>query len=203
MVRVLDEGVGQVVQALRSTNQDQRTLVILTSDNGGERYSFQWPLSDWKGSLWEGGIRVPAIVAWPGTVEGGRSTEQVAVSMDWVATILSAAQTQADPAYPPDGIDLLPLCRGERPVTERALYWRTRAWRAATEFGPKQQAARIGKWKYLRIGDTEHLFDLSVDPGEDAELSSDHTDVLAQLRAGFQEWNANMLPDPGVIEFPG
>jgi arylsulfatase A-like enzyme len=203
MVRALDEGVGQVVQAIRSTSQDERTLVIFTSDNGGERYSFQWPLSDWKGSLWEGGIRVPAIVSWPRVIEGGRRTEQVAISMDWMATMLSAAGTSADPDYPLDGIDLLPLCRGERRATDRALYWRTRAWRAGTEFGPPQAAARIGRWKYLRIGDRERLFDLSVDPGEDAELSADHADVVARLRSGFYDWNAQMLPDPGVIDFPG
>ena len=102
-----------------------------------------------------------------------------------------------DPAYPLDGIDLLPLCRGDRPATERTLFWRTRAWRSATESGPGQAAVRSGKWKYLRIGHTEHLFDVSVDPGEDAELSADHPDVLARLRADFHEWNAKCCRIPG------
>lgn len=202
MVRSLDEGVGQVTQALRSTNQDRRTLVIFTSDNGGERYSFQWPLSDAKGSLWEGGIRVPAIVRWPGTVQAGRITEQVAVSMDWGATMLSAAGVPADRAYPLDGIDLLPLCRGDRPATERAVFWRTRAWHAGAESGPVQAAARVGNWKYLRIGSTDHLFDLAHDRGEDADLSADNPEPLARIRAGWDAWNATMLPDPGVLEFP-
>jgi len=202
MVRSLDQGVGQVMDALRTTGQDRRTLVIFTSDNGGERYSFQWPLSDAKGSLREGGIRIPAIVRWVGTVKTGRTSEQVVISMDWVATMLAAAGVPADPAYPLDGIDLLPLRPGERSVLERAVYWRTRAWRAGAEFGPAQAAARIGRWKYLRIGDTEHLFDLSTDPGEDADVSPDQPETLEQLRAGFQRWNATMLPDPGVVEFP-
>jgi len=202
MVRSLDHGVGQVMDALHATRQDRRTLVIFTSDNGGERYSFQWPLSDAKGSLWEGGIRVPAIVRWAGTVKAGRTTEQVVISMDWVTTMLAAAGVPADPAYPLDGIDLLPLCRGERPEFERAVYWRTRAWRAGAEFGPAQAAARIGRWKYLRVGDSEHLFDLSTDPGEAADVSADQPETLEQLRAGFQQWNGTMLPDPGVFEFP-
>lgn len=199
MVGSLDEGVGQVMRVLRSTNQDRRTLVIFTSDNGGERYSFHWPLSDLKGSLWEGGIRVPAIVRWPGTVKAGRNIEQVAVSMDWVATMLSAAGVQPDPASPLDGIDLLPICRGDGLVTERAVYWRTREWRAGSESGPAQAAARIGQWKYLRVGSTDHLFDLSDDPGEDADLSAENPQPMARLRAGWEAWNATMLPDPGVL----
>ncbi len=202
MVRSLDRGVGQVMQALHATSQDRRTLVVFTSDNGGERYSFQWPLSDAKGSLWEGGIRVPAIVRWPGTVRGGRTTEQVAISMDWMSTMLSAAEVPADPVYPLDGIDLLPWCRDNRPVSERSVYWRTRAWRASAEFGPAQRAARIGLWKYLRIGSTDHLFDLANDPGEDADLSADNPEPFARLRSGWEAWNATMLPDPGVLEFP-
>jgi len=203
MVHSLDEGVGRVMQALRVTNQDRRTLVIFTSDNGGERYSFHWPLSDWKGSLWEGGIRVPAVVRWPGKVKAGHTTEQAAISMDWVATMLAAAGAPPDPRYPLDGMDLLRVCRGDRPPVERAFYWRTRAWRAGPESGPAQAAARVGRWKYLHIGQIEHLFDLSTDPGEDADLGSDHPEILEQLRTGFQKWNADMLPLPGVLEFPG
>ena len=108
MMRILDEGVGRVMKTLRAAGLDRNTLVIFTSDNGGERFSYQWPFSGDKGDLLEGGIRVPAIVRWPGTVPANRVTHQMAITMDWTATILAAAGAKAADGYPLDGIDLLP-----------------------------------------------------------------------------------------------
>src|SRR5262249_38749283 len=139
---------------------DRDTLVIFTSDNGGERYSFNWPFAFQKLYLWEGGTRVPAIVRWPGVVPAGRTTEQAAITMDWTATILAAARTATDAAYPLDGENLLAVCTGERAPYDRTLFWRTRI----------RAAARIGKWKYLNDSNQEHLFDLSIDSGEKNDL---------------------------------
>jgi arylsulfatase A-like enzyme len=98
------------------TGARDNTLVMFTSDNGGERFSDKWPLPGKKMDLLEGGIRVPSIVRWPDRLPAGRTTEQLAISMDWVATALSAAGVSPHPNYPLDGIDLF----GE-PV-ERNLY---------------------------------------------------------------------------------
>ncbi len=188
MVRRLDEGVGRLLGALEAAGQSRDTFVVFTSDNGGERYSYNWPASDAKVSLREGGIRVPALVRWPGRVPAGRTTDQTVITMDWSATMLALGGTSADPQYPLDGIDLLPLCQG-RPVRfDRTLYWRTR----------KQDAAREGPWKYLRIDRDELLFDIANDPGEGSNLDIYQPERLNSLRQQFSRWNAQMLPRPAA-----
>jgi arylsulfatase A-like enzyme len=185
MVKSMDAGIGRVLKALASSGLERNTLVIFTSDNGGERYSYNWPFSFQKLNLWEGGIRVPAIARWPGIVPAGKITSQVAITMDWTATIVALAGAKADPQYPLEGEDLMPVLRGTQP-RDRTLFWRLRS----------QDAGRMGKWKYLREGTNEHLFDLSVDPGEKAELKSKHPDVFEKIQAEYKKWNAQMLPNP-------
>src|SRR6185295_9497773 len=89
MMRSLDDGIGRVITALKVSGLAENTVVIFTSDNGGERYSYEWPFSGRKGDLLEGGIRVPAIARWPGVIPAGSVTHQVAITMDWTATILA------------------------------------------------------------------------------------------------------------------
>ena len=185
MVKSMDAGIGRVLKALASSGLDRNTLVIFTSDNGGERYSFNWPFSFQKMNLWEGGIRVPAIARWPGIVPAGKITSQVAITMDWTATIVALAGAKADPQYALEGEDLMPVLRGGQPH-DRMVFWRLKT----------QDAGRMGKWKYLREGTNEHLFDLSVDPGEKAELKSKHPDVFEKIQAEYKKWNAQMLPNP-------
>jgi arylsulfatase A-like enzyme len=187
MMKSMDAGIGRVLQALRRANLDRRTLVIFTSDNGGERYSYNWPFSFQKNFLWEGGIRVPAIVRWPGVVPAGRTTEQAAVTMDWTATILAASGTAADSAYALDGEDLLPVCMGTQAVHDRTLFWRTRT----------RDAARVGTWKYLKDSGTERLFDLSIDPGEKSDLKAKQPRLFDDIKQQYLAWNAEMLPRPG------
>src|ERR1044072_5424025 len=95
MMKSLDDGVGRVMQQIRGAGLDQKTLVIFTSDNGGERFSYQWPFSGQKGDLLEGGIRVPALVRWPGVVPANQLKQQMAITMDWTATIVAAAKANA------------------------------------------------------------------------------------------------------------
>ncbi|MFY9619602.1 MAG: sulfatase-like hydrolase/transferase [Pyrinomonadaceae bacterium] len=184
MMRILDEGIGRVMQALRAAGKDRNTLVIFTSDNGGERFSYQWPFSGEKGDLLEGGIRVPAIARWPGVIPANRVTHQMAISMDWTATILAAAETKPAEGYPLDGTNLLPLIKGVSPVQDRTFFWRIY----------DEDAVRQGKWKYLRSGDRRRLFDLSFDQHEQAEFGKKNPDVLQRLMAEFDSWNRQMLP---------
>ena len=186
MMRSMDEGIGRVLAALRRARLERDTLVIFTSDNGGERYSFNWPFSFQKGYLYEGGIRVPAIVRWPGAVRAGTVTEQAAVTMDWTATILAAAGAPVDAAQPLDGESLLPVLRGERGAYDRALFWRTRT----------RAAARIGRWKYVQEGEAEHLYDLGVDLGEKTDLKARESATFAELKQRYSQWAATMLPRP-------
>jgi arylsulfatase A-like enzyme len=184
MVRSLDEGVGRVMKTLKAAGVDRNTLVIFTSDNGGERFSYQWPFSGDKGDLLEGGIRVPAIVRWPGVIPANRVTHQMAISMDWTATILAAAETKPAEGYPLDGIDLMPVIKGANPVHDRTFFWRIF----------DRDAVRQGKWKYLRDGDRRRLFDLSFDQHEQADFSQRNPDVFEHLAAEFEKWNQQMLP---------
>jgi arylsulfatase A-like enzyme len=186
MMRSMDSGIGRVLAALRRARLERDTLVIFTSDNGGERYSFNWPFSFQKLYLFEGGIRVPAIVRWPGVVPAGVVTDQAAITMDWTATILAAAGAQVDAAQPLDGESLLPVLRGERAEHDRALFWRTRT----------RAAARIGKWKYVQEGTAEHLYDLSVDLGEKTDLKERQAAAFADAKRRYSEWAAGILPRP-------
>ena len=172
MMKSMDAGIGRVLQALRRARLERNTVVIFTSDNGGERYSHNWPFAFQKFDLWEGGIRVPAIVRWPGVIPAGQTTEQAATTLDWTATILATSGTKPDPSYPLDGEDLMPVCTGTRPVHDRRLFWRTRL----------HDAARIGNWKYLKESDREHLFDLAVDLGERVDFRTSRAEVFTNSR---------------------
>jgi arylsulfatase A-like enzyme len=187
MMKSLDEGVGRVLRALNDTGHARTTLVIFTSDNGGERFSYNWPFTGKKFDLYEGGIRVPAFARWPGRIPAGRTTEQVAVTMDWTATILAAAGARSHPDYPFDGEDLLPFMRGEREAFERSLFWRNGV----------QAAARRGRWKYLKVDDkTERLFDLLTDEREQADSRAARPEIFERLRAEYSKWDAQVLKRP-------
>ena len=186
MMKRMDIGIGRVLKALDRANMTRDTLVIFTSDNGGERYSFNWPFSFAKGYLNEGGLRVPAIARWPGVIPAGRVTDQAAITMDWTATILGVTGTTADPTLPLDGEDLMPICTGQRQPYDRSLYWRVIGL----------NAARIGNWKYLKDASGEHLFDLANDPGEKSDLASKQRERFATIRRQYQDWVAKMLPLP-------
>jgi arylsulfatase A-like enzyme len=186
MVKSMDSGIGKVFDALRKANLERNTLVVFTSDNGGERYSLNWPFQFQKMYLWEGGLRVPAIVKWPGVVPAGKVTNQAAVTMDWSATFLDAGGAKADPAYPFDGQSMLNVCKGTSPAFDRTLFWRLRS--------KPQRAARMGKWKFLRDGTEEHLFDLAADPGEANDLKTRNPETFEKIRAEYTKWESTMLP---------
>ncbi|NRR28724.1 sulfatase-like hydrolase/transferase [Oxalobacteraceae bacterium] len=186
MVSGLDSSIGKVLKALEQRGLADNTIVIFTSDNGGERFSKTWPLTGQKTELLEGGIRVPAIVRWPAKIAPGQVSQQVAISMDWLPTLLAAAGTKPDAAYPTDGQNLLPsLLTGGAPV-ERTLLWRYKA--------NAQRAIRSGDWKYLKIGGNEFLFDVAVDQRERANLKRKHPEVFDRLKAQWESWNKEMLP---------
>jgi arylsulfatase A-like enzyme len=186
MMKSLDDGVGRVMQAVKAAGVDRKTLVIFTSDNGGERFSYQWPFSGQKGDLLEGGIRVPAIVRWPGVVPASRTTPQMGITMDWTATMLTAAKANPPVDHSLDGIDLLPILKGNSRVFDRTFFWRIYS----------RDAVREGKWKYVRDGEVRKLFDLSLDQHEQADFGQSRPDVLQRLVREFDKWNDQMLPRP-------
>lgn len=118
---------------------------------------------------------------------GGRTTDQVAISMDWLPTLLAAARLIPEQAYMPDGIDLLPVVTQDAPPIRRTLYWRYKA--------NAQRAVRDGDYKYLKILDNTFLFNVVEDPMERANLKERHADLYDRLAARWSAWNATMLPE--------
>ena len=121
MIRQMDEGIGRIVDALDDVGLARNTLVVFTSDNGGERFSDTWPFVGRKMDLLEGGIRVPLIARWPEVVGEGTTTSQTAITMDWVATMLDAAQVAPHPDHPLDGMSLLATFAIRRASCARAF----------------------------------------------------------------------------------
>ena len=186
MVKSMDENIGKVIKTLDDLGLSSQTLVIFTNDNGGERYSDNGGLSKAKASLWEGGIRVPAFVRWTGKIAAGTTTQQIAVTMDWTATILSAADAKADNNFPLDGVDLMPVLTAEKKSIDRTIYWRT------FQRG-NQKAIRMGEWKYLQDEKEEYLFNLNTDKGEKNNLKEKQPALFMKLKKAYADWEKTVL----------
>lgn len=196
----MDDAVGRVVAAIDKNGLRDNTLIIFTSDNGGPekseggnyggRYKNQTgvlsdngPLRDWKGSVFEGGILVPAFVNWPAKLKP-RAEDAVLSALDWLPTL--AALTGADlPANTKlDGKNVWPVIADGAAPTERTLFWKT----------GKGLAVRQGEWKLVsNKGDKALLFDLKADPNEKTNLSATRNDETKRLRSKLDEW-AKSLP---------
>ena len=193
MIHHMDEGIGWLVEALRANGQLDNTLIVFTSDNGGERFSDNWPLVGGKMDLTEGGIRVPWIAHWPAVIAPGRESTQQCLTMDWTATLLDAAGVAAHPDYPLDGVSLLPVLRAPGQEFARPVHFRMNH--------RGQRALRDGDWKYLRVDGNDYLFNIPADERERANLDSRHPARLAELRAAWEAWNATMpaIPEDATV----
>ena len=187
MIQQMDLQIGRVLGALDSNGLTENTIAIFTSDNGGERFADTWPFTGRKTELLEGGLRIPAIISWPGHIPQGRTNDQVSISMDWLPTLLAAAGAAPDRAFQPDGIDLLPMLTRNAAVMPRTLAWRYKS--------NHQRALRDGDFKYLRILDNTFLFNVVDDPMERANLKDRRKEIYDRLVTAWHAWNATMLPE--------
>jgi len=188
MIHHMDEGIGQVVDCLRAQGLLENTLIVFTSDNGGERFSDNWPLVGGKMDLTEGGIRVPWIAHWPAAIAPGGVSAQQCMTMDWSATLLDVAGVAADPAFPLDGVSLRRVLDDASHGFDRPLYWRMKH--------RGQRALRLADWKYLRVDGTDYLFNIAQDERERANHATRDPDLLETLREAWEAWNATMPPIP-------
>ena len=188
MIHHMDEGIGWVVDALKETGQLDNTLIVFTSDNGGERFSDNWPLVGGKMDLTEGGIRVPWIAHWPEGIAPSTTSAQHCMTMDWSATMVALGGGQAHADYPFDGVSLLPLFQNSQATFERPLFWRMNH--------REQRAVRLGDWKYLRVDGNDYLFNVVADARERANLGKQMPDKLQKLKTLWETWNASMPPIP-------
>ena len=187
MIEDMDLQIGRVLEALDAHRLTENTIVIFTSDNGGERFADTWPFTGRKTELLEGGLRIPAVMRWPARIPQARTIDQVAISMDWLPTLLAAAGRAPDSAFPSDGMNLLPVLTENATAVPRKLFWRYKA--------NAQRAARDGDYKYLKILDDTFLFNVVEDPMERANLKGRRKDIYAKLVTEWYEWNRTMLPE--------
>lgn len=180
MTTALDDGVGAVVAKLDELGLTGRTLVIFVSDNGGTRdnRSTGAGVRGFKGSLFEGGHRVPAIFRWPGRIPAGATCDAAAITLDLMPTLLALAGVELPADRAIDGVDLSGLLLCGEPLAERALFWKHRAL----------SAMREGAWKLVRTRRNAHLFDLASDPGETNDLAGAHPERVARMTAALEAW---------------
>ncbi|MEM8913156.1 MAG: sulfatase-like hydrolase/transferase, partial [Planctomycetota bacterium] len=201
MISAMDDGVGKLTQALDRAGVADDTLIFVISDNGaplkihkldapgggpGWDGSLNDPMNGEKGMLTEGGIRVPFLVHWKGTIPGGQVYRHPVITLDVAATACQLAGLPASDDL--DGVNLIPFLTGQRDgPPQRSLYWR---WLG-------QSAIRQGDWKYVRSDERAYLFDLSNDPSETTNLLDQHPDVAARLRRDLTSWAQRQSP-PGI-----
>ncbi len=188
MIHHMDEGIGRILDTLREVGVDDNTIVVFTSDNGGERFSDVWPFVGKKMDLLEGGLRVPLLVRWPAQVAAGGVSKQPVMTMDWMPTLLDAAGVSPDPDYPPDGLSMLAVLRDPQARLPRPMFWRMKY--------REQRAAIDGAWKYLKLDEHEFLYNIEVDARERANLAQREPQRLEALRRLYAEWEATMPPIP-------
>lgn len=187
MLERVDQGVGMILAELDAAGVADNTLVVFSSDNGGERWASNQPLFHHKATLWEGGIRVPCLLRWPGQLAPGTKSAQPGITMDLTATFLAAARVASPVDKPLDGLDLLPLLTGAQPPVERSFFWRI------GRSNRTMKAVRHGKWKYVNDGNTmDLLFDLEQDLGERHNRHFEHPEITADLKQRLAAWEAEM-----------
>ena len=185
MLEHADQGVGRILRALDDLRLRQNTIVVFTNDNGGEWLSRNTPLFQHKGTVWEGGIRVPAILRWPGHIPAGRVSRQVGITMDLTASILAATRTPVPAEARLEGIDLLPVLEGRAPEIERTLFWRVIG-------ATPQRAVRSGDWKLIFDGGRPLLFNLRTDLGERTNMVGLRSDIARRLQPLLAAWQKDV-----------
>lgn len=181
----MDEAIGAVLGELRSLGRERNTLVMFLSDNGGSGNGGNAPLKGSKGTMWEGGLRVPFVAWWPGRLPAGRVTDEFLTALELLPTICAATGAKPPRGVKLDGFDMLPVLRGEMKSPRKEMFWQRRG----------DKAARFENWKWVqgaKSGKGGGLFDLSKDPGEERDLSAERPDLAASMKARFEAWRREM-----------
>jgi arylsulfatase A len=193
MVTRLDRNIGRLVDTLKRLDLTRETLIVFASDHGATFESGNQgtsaaldsnrPFRGQKRTLWEGGVRVPSVVSWPGTVPEGVVAAEVVHLTDLLPTFVAAAGGNVDPAWRVDGINQLAVWTGKAAETERTLFWE---WQSE---GSNQLAALRGPFKIVVTnGGKPELFDVVADPAERRDLSAQHPELTRQLREELDAW---------------
>ena len=180
MVEIRDENIGRVMDKLKDLGIEKNTFVFFCSDNGATNLGNNGTLNGFKGSLWEGGHRVPAIAWYPEKIEAGAITESTVLGIDVLPTLLSVAGIDTDNKF--DGKDFSEVLFSGNQLNERPLFWRYR----------NQWVVRRGDWKYLKIKEKEYLFNLKIDIGEQNNLIETNSERASDLKYLLEKWENEM-----------
>ncbi len=186
MVERMDRCIGKILRKLEDQNSQDNTLVIFMSDNGASRSGSNLPLSGFKGNLFEGGIRVPCVVKWPGVLREGMVSNQPCITMDFSRSIVRSAGAKPPKNRSFDGIDILQAIETNQPVQKRTLFWRARRGQRT------RKAVRDGSLKYIRLQEgndvNEYFFDLEQDPAEENNLFGERREDVRKLKILLDDW---------------
>jgi arylsulfatase A-like enzyme len=196
MEQEMDEGVGEIIATLRRLQLDGNTFVFFCSDNGGTREGNNGPLNGTKGSTWEGGHRVPGIAWWPGKIAPG-TTDQTALSMDLMPTMLDLARVATPRRHKLDGTSLAPLLLKGKSLPERTLFWsytdrfavRQGPWKLLVN-QPRPDAPKAGK--KAKTERSVSLYRLGDDLGEKKDLAAQQRERVGQMQAALAAWRKDV-----------
>lgn len=181
-VTCMDDAIGSILKLLDQTKQTENTLIIFQSDNGGSGNGGNAPLRGAKGTLWEGGLRVPLVARWPGRIPAGRVSDECLTTLELLPTLVAAAGAEPAKNIPLDGYDMLPVLAGKSPSPRKEMFWEFRG----------QKAARVGNYKWIEAEKYRGLFDLASDLGEKNDLTEKQAAVAAEISAKWTAWRKQM-----------
>jgi arylsulfatase A-like enzyme len=181
-VTCMDDAVGEILALIRDRGEEQNTLVIFQSDNGGSGNGGNAPLRGNKSTLWEGGLRVPFIARWPTKIAAGRVSDEFLTTLELMPTLAAAAATETPKGVMPDGYNMLPTLAGSAASPRSEMFWEFRG----------QKAARIGNYKWLEAEQGRGLYDLSSDLGEKDDLSAKLPDNVTEISTKWTAWRNQM-----------
>jgi arylsulfatase A-like enzyme len=181
-VTCMDEAIGALMDAVEKAGQTDNTIFLFMSDNGGSGNGGNAPLKGSKSSMWEGGLRVPFIMRWPGKLPAGKVTDEFLTSLELVPTLLAATGAKAPDGVKLDGFDMLTVLQGEAKSSRTEMFWQRRS----------DKAARFENWKWLESAKGKGLYDLSTDLGEKNDLSKENPEIAKMMQERFAAWLREM-----------
>lgn len=181
-VTCMDAAIGAILDHLNAQGQLDHTLVIFLSDNGGSGNGGNAPLRGGKGTLWEGGLRVPFLARWPGHIPPGTVRDDFLTTLELFPTLAAVAQAPLPQGVTLDGFDMLPVLAGKTSSPRQAMFWEYRG----------EKAARVGNWKWIESDKARGLYDLSSDLSEKHDLLEEKPEIVAQIAAQWNAWRAEM-----------
>ena len=181
-VTAMDAAIGRLLDLLEEYGIADNTIVIFFSDNGGGGSADNAPLRGRKGQMFEGGIRVPCIVKWPGKIPADSTSDEFLTSLEIVPTLCAATGAEPPKGVALDGFNMLPVLQGKKRSPRTEMFWQRKL----------DKGARVGHWKWVESSRGGGLFDLRDDIGERRDLSEEKPEVLKEVQARFASWKMQM-----------